>query len=252
MTDFIYETHLHTSEASKCADARGADYIDYMISRGYAGMIVTDHFFNGNSSVDTGLTWEQMVGQYVSGYKNALRAAEGKLFDVLFGIEFNFNGDEYLIYGPDENWLLHNEDIVFASRTEVYRRVHEAGGIMVQAHPYRERDYLDDIRLTPGICDGIEVYNAANSDNMNALAYRYARRLNVPMTAGSDIHNLHDKAMGGMSFNRRIMDIRDFVSMLLSGEGTLVKIDGKTPSLVEGIDELKVPSSKPSLPVLYY
>ena len=46
---YLYETHLHTCEASKCGRVHGEDYISYMMDKGYSGMIVTDHFFTGNS-----------------------------------------------------------------------------------------------------------------------------------------------------------------------------------------------------------
>jgi len=249
---YLYETHSHTSEASACGRVSGSDYIDFMKYKGYQGMIITDHFFNGNSAINRSLPWEERVPLYADGYKRAKAASKGKDFDVMFGIEYNFNGDEYLIYGVDEKWLLENSDIMTLGREDVYKRVHEADGIMVQAHPYRERDYLSAIRLTSKICDGIEVYNATNSDNMNALGYGYAKRLNVPMTAGSDIHFFHDKAMGGMLLPSRISDSSEYASALLSGECTPVRVfEGKyTP--VKDISALTVPTHKPSLPVVLY
>ena len=73
---YIYETHLHTSEASKCGKVSGGDYIDYMIKQGYSGIIVTDHFFNGNSAVPKNLPWNEKVAMYVSGYKAAKKMAD--------------------------------------------------------------------------------------------------------------------------------------------------------------------------------
>ena len=51
MKTYKYETHLHTSQASACASASGDDYIEKYIQAGYAGIIVTDHFFQGNTCV---------------------------------------------------------------------------------------------------------------------------------------------------------------------------------------------------------
>ena len=96
MTGYLYETHLHTSEASACGKVSGSDYIDFMKDRGFQGMFVTDHFFNGNSCVPQYFPWEKKVERYVTGYKKAQEAARGKDFDVLFGVEYNFHGDEYL------------------------------------------------------------------------------------------------------------------------------------------------------------
>ncbi len=245
---YLYETHLHTAQASACGIANGEDYIDHMMSLGYQGMFVTDHFFNGNSCVPA-LPWKERVKWYASGYDRAFAAAEGKDFDVFFGIEFNFKGDEYLLYGVGVDWLLKNEDLLGLSRQEVYSRVHEGGGIMVHAHPYRERGYLSDIWLTPEVTDGAEVYNAANPDYQNALGYVYAEGLDVPMTAGSDIHRLHHDAMGGMLFKRRIKDERDFARAILGREGVPVRVFEGRIEPVKGIRELTETEEKPTLPV---
>ena len=246
---FIYETHLHTCEASRCGRAHGRDYIEYMKEQGYSGIIVTDHFFNGNSAVPADLPWDKRVEMYVSGYKAAAAEAEDKDFTVFFGIEYNFEGDEYLLYGVDERWLLENSDILEQTRSEVYKRVHQGGGIMVQAHPYRERDYLTKIHLTPSVCDGIEVYNAANGDNMNALAYQYAKKLNLPMSGGSDIHFFYEGPKGGMMFDRKLETVEDYVQAFMNREGTPVAIDGGRAIKVCKIDKLVNPEREATLEI---
>ena len=129
---YIYETHLHTVEASRCGKTPGADYVRYMQDLGYSGFIVTDHFFNGNSSIDRSLPWEEKVLQYVSGYEHALEAAEGTDMKVFFGVEFNFDGDEYLLYGPDRDWLLSHPEVMEMTRTELHEAVRAIGGMMIQ------------------------------------------------------------------------------------------------------------------------
>ena len=250
---FLYETHLHTCEASKCGKLHGEEYIPYMMEKGYSGMVVTDHFFNGNTCVPADLSWKERVEIYCSGYERALKAAEGKDFNVMFGVEINFNKDEYLLYGIDKKWLLENEGIMKMTRLELYEAVHKAGGIMIQAHPFRERDYLSDIKLAPAAAvDGIEVYNAANSANMNALGFEYCTRLDLPMTAGSDIHFFHDKEMGGMLFDEKIDSVEEFAASVIARKGIPVSIapDGKiTP--VDTIREQTVSTELPTLEVLY-
>lgn len=247
---YIYETHSHTSQASACGKVQGKDYIDYMKNEGFDGMIITDHFFNGNSAVPKDLAWKERVDMYVSGYEDAKRASEGKDFNVMFGIEYNFQGDEYLIYGVDKMWLLDNEDIMDKSREEVYVRVHEGGGIMVQAHPYRERDYLNTIYLMPSIVDGIEIYNAANGDNMNALAYGYAKELKVPVAAGSDIHFFYDGPKGGMMFEDKIETVNDYAKAFMAGKGIPVVVHNGKVTPVEEFTNLMIPEHGPTLEVV--
>ena len=249
---FLYETHLHTCEASKCGKLHGEDYIPYMMEKGYSGIIVTDHFFNGNTCVPAGIPWRERVEIYCSGYERALKAAEGLDFNVMFGVEFNFNKDEYLLYGIDKKWLLENECMMEMTRHELHDAVNKAGGVMVQAHPFRERDYLSDIKLAPTAVDGIEVYNAANSANMNALAFEYCTKLDLPMTSGSDIHFYRDDNLGGMLFEKRIHSVADYVEAVKKRTGIPVSVapDGKiTP--VADMREQTVSTEMPTLPVLY-
>lgn len=247
---YVFETHLHTCQGSACGVAHGREYIEYMKKQGFDGIIVTDHFFNGNCAVPKDLPWKERVDMYMSGYEEALAESGGKDFTVLFGIEFNFQGDEYLIYGPGREWLLEQDTILEADRQEVYRRVHEGGGIMVQAHPYRERGYLSAIHLTPSICDGIEVYNAANKPNMNALAYEYAEKLKLPMTAGSDIHFMYDGDKGAMLLEDKPETTRDFADMLLAGKTKCVVVRECVPIPLEEVEEQLKIEHGPELPVI--
>ncbi len=252
--NYVYETHLHTVEASACGRTPGADYIEHMKSLGYSGIIVTDHFFNGNSCVPKNLPWEQRVELYCKGYEAALEASKGQDFTVMFGIEYNFQGDEYLLYGVGKEWLLSHPDIMEKSRPEVKGLVHEGGGIMIQAHPFRERDYLNTIHLMASVCDGAEVFNAANQDYQNALAYEYAVERGLMMTAGSDIHSISQNDMGGISFPYRISSIDEFVKALLAGDGTPVyKKDARNSDIFLPVAECEAfttPHQNPFLDVV--
>ena len=250
---FLYETHLHTCEASACGKVHGEDYIPYMMAKGFSGIIVTDHFFNGNTRVPSNLPWRDRVEMYCSGYERALKASEGRDFTVMFGVEVNFYKDEYLIYGIDKQWLLDNECIMDMTRIELHEAVNKAGGIMIQAHPYRERDYLSDIKLAPASAiDGVEIYNAANYPNMNALGYEFARDLGMPMTAGSDIHYFYEGDMGGMLFNEKIRSVKDYVAAIQNRKGIPVRLsnDGVITPVTE-IREQTIPTGLPTLPVLF-
>ena len=252
MGAYIYETHLHTSQASKCGRASGCEYVDYFISRGYSGVIVTDHFLSGNTAVPQDLPWKERIDLYAKGYEDAKRASAGTGFNVMFGVEHNFEGDEFLIYGLGKEWLIENSSIMEMGRRQLHDHVRSEGGIMVQAHPFRERDYLPNIKLTDDICDGVEVYNAENSDNMNALAFEYAKKLGVPMTSGSDIHRLHDRKLGGMLFEQEILSVEEYRDAVIKGEGTPVVFDNGKFIRVSDLEEMTVPSAPPSVKVIHF
>lgn len=215
---FIYETHMHTRQASACAKSPGRDYIQRYIDAGYAGIIVTDHFYRGNCGVDRRLPWREFVNRFCAGYEDARDEGEKRGLPVFFGWEENFDGDEYLIYGLDKAWMLQHPEMPTWTRRQQYACVRAAGGCVVQAHPFRARSYNHTIYLSQFLCDGVEVFNAGNDPRWNSLAARYAEVIGLPVTAGSDNH--HAEAMrpgnlAGVALDRPLESIRDFVAAIL-------------------------------------
>ena len=102
---FRYETHLHTYEGSLCEKTPGSMYPQYYKDLGYDGIFITDHFFNGNTRIPKYDRWEQRVNEFCLGYEHAKEAGAAIVFPVYFGWEANFEGDEFLIYGLDKEWL---------------------------------------------------------------------------------------------------------------------------------------------------
>lgn len=229
MQKYLYETHMHTSQGSACARSRGADYIRPYMDMGYAGIIITDHFYKGNTRPDRSLPWPEWVNQFYSGYEDARNEGEKLGFPVFFGLEENFNGDEYLIYGVTKEWLLLNPDIKEWDRVRMYREVRAAGGCMVQAHPFRSRFYNDAIHLMPDFVDGIEAVNYGNVPVWNTLALQYAKQLHLPFSSGSDNHDAtameYDK-LGGVVLDKPLTSIQDYVSIILEKK----PMEIKTPS----------------------
>jgi len=229
---FKYETHLHTRGPSACGVTEPEDYIDVYKKAGYSGIIVTDHFFNGNSGIDRSLPWNEKIEAYCSGYERALKAAEGKDFDVFFGIEYNFEGDEYLLYGLDKEWLLKHEDIMTQTHEGLFKMVNEAGGLMIQAHPFRKRDYIKKINVHPECVHGLEVYNSGNHPEENEKALALAEEMKLPCTSGSDMHDktlieryIQDGSFkpGAVIFNKRLSSIKDYISGVKNREHDFIR-----------------------------
>jgi predicted metal-dependent phosphoesterase TrpH len=218
---YKYETHLHTFEASKCAASKATDMVDYYKNSGYAGFVVTDHFFNGNTSISHNLPWEERVSLYCEGYKNAKRYGDAVDFDVFFGIEYNFKGTEFLFYGLSENWLLKNWDITEIPLKTALIRVRESGGFIIHAHPFRQAPYISMIRLIPELTDAVEGYNGGNlyrDSIQNNRAIAYASMFNLPVTSGTDIHSISDRIHGGISSKYRFESIFDMTEAIKTGE----------------------------------
>lgn len=211
---YLTETHLHTSEVSGCASVSGAGQADQYKAIGYNTIIVTDHFFNGNSTVDPRLPWEDKIDLYCSGYENAKKRGEEIGLNVLFGVEYGSCGADFLIYGIDKSWLKANPDILDIHLCDFCDRVHAAGGVVVHAHPFREADYIHEMKFIPQYTDAVEAYNAGNRDNVwNERAVWYAKQYGFTMTAGSDCHHLGGAAFG-VETEQEIRDISQYIDAI--------------------------------------
>lgn len=241
MKTYKYETHLHTSEGSACGSSHGSEYIKAFYDAGYSGIFVTDHFFGGNTAAPREGKWEDRINVYCSGYESAFEEAkkfnaENKLtgtddeFKVFFGIEQTFNGDDYLIYGLDKQWLLNHPEIETMRHAELFEAVKKANGLLIQAHPFRLRDYIKAIHLHPRDVHGVEIYNAGNRECENELAELYAKQYDFPVTSGSDIHNAgwipdmpNQLHIGGMEFDSPLKDVFDYAERIKFRKGRLLR-----------------------------
>lgn len=219
--DFKYEVHMHTHEASACGKTPGAEYIKSFMEHGYAGMITTDHFYHGNTAIDRGLAWRDYVEQFCKGYEAAKAEGDKLGFDVFFGWEENHIGDEYLIYGPEKKWLQEHPELQHADQAEYLGIIHEGGGCVVQAHPFRERSYMHEICLHPFQCDAMEVANFGNPIYQDAFAYEYAEKIGKVMTSGSDMHDvcILNTTPCGMRFNRKLSSSMDYADAIRNDHG---------------------------------
>ncbi len=219
---YAYEPHLHTTEGSACGKASGGDMARACKAAGYTGIIVTDHFFYGNTAVDRSLPWSHWVEAYCKGYEVAKEVGDKIGLQVFFGWEAGYNGTDFLVYGLDKEWLLKHPEIKDASVEEQYQLVHKDGGIVIHAHPFREASYIPEIRLYPEYVDGVEGINASHGTSLyDAQAQQYANKYNFPQTAGSDIHST-DLFGGGMAFAEKLTDIQDFIRAVMNRKGKLL------------------------------
>lgn len=87
-------------------------------------------------------------------------------------------------------------DLKGISPHEAIELIHEAGGLAIPPHPYDMfRAGIRESVLETLAIDGLEVFNAATTlRRYNRMAYEYALRKGLPMTAGSDAH--HESALG--------------------------------------------------------
>ncbi len=221
---FLYETHMHTCQASACGKATGKEQARVYKAAGYTGIIITDHFFGGNTAVGRELPWEERIDLFWKGYEDAKEEGDKIGLDVFFGLEQNIHHDEYLIYGLTKEYMKAHPEMEHWTRREQLEEVHKAGGCVIQAHPFRMRDYMDRIRLGLHFCDGIEVANAGNSPLDDARAWRYGREFNLLMTAGSDNHCGANWPLYGVVLENRLTSIADYVKIIRNRDSVQLHI----------------------------
>lgn len=232
---FKYELHTHNCLGSKCGTFTPAELVETFISQGYTGIFTTDHFFNGNTAAPgKEEPWKYRVEKYCDAYRAVKKEGDKRGLDVFFGIEYtvplggnnpNSNaGCDFLIIGVDEDWLVRNGGDVEECPTGVYlNRIRNAGGTVIQAHPYRlEHRYMNHICLFPDCVDGVEVLNTSpNTLECNVLARSYADYYGFFHTAGSDIHGNDRMLLGVTELPEKAADERDFAQMLKQKKQTI-------------------------------
>lgn len=225
---YAYETHLHTKQGSLCGKNDAEEMVRACKEAGYTGIIVSDHFFYGNTAVDRSLPWEDWVDGYCKGYEMAKKEGERIGLDVFFAWEASYQGTDFLVYGLDKQWLKEHPEIRDASIEEQYYLIHQDHGFIVHAHPYREAPYIQKIRVYPEYVDAVEVINASHQTMPNGAEYDrkallYAEKYGLFQTAGSDIHSVNLFG-GGMAFSHPLHSVEEYIEAVRNGEGILLPL----------------------------
>lgn len=221
-----WETHTHTAEGSACGKASAADMARACRAAGYDGMIVTDHFFCGNTAVDRSLPWEEWVRQFAMGYRNAMAEGEKIGLRVAFGWEYSWEGNDFLTYGLSPEWLSAHPETTTLPPKEYLALIRDSGGCIVHAHPFRQEWYVEAIRLLPELVDAVEVWNAGNRlEAFNERALWYAQSFGLLETAGSDAH-WESAFRGGILTERDLHSTEDYAACVREGGICGLIVDG--------------------------
>ncbi len=225
---YLYETHLHTKEGSLCASAPAAEQVRRYHALGYTGIVVTDHFFSNSSCrVPRDLSWEEGIKRFYYSYELALAEGEKCGLQVFFAFEHSYHGNDFLVYGLEQDWLISHPELASLPLLDFLRLVRSAGAVVIHAHPYRRANYIDMIRLVPDDVDGVEVINACRSDFDNNLAAAYAEAYQLAPSAGSDNHHGKMAHYGAIASPRRFTDVKDLARAVVAREITVTTVEDK-------------------------
>ncbi len=227
---YTIETHLHTCQGSACGRSTGAETARAHKAAGYDAIIITDHFFGGNTAVPRDLPWEERIEMYCSGYEDARAEGDRIGLHVFFGLEWCWKGTEFLTYNLSKEYLLAHPEMEEWDIPTYLTNVRAAGAFVSHAHPFRQAPYLKgEPRLIPEFVDAVEIYNCGNAERLyNEQALEYARFHHLAMTSGSDGHWTGDMR-GGMRFATPMNTIEDFIRAVRTQQPFEVMTGDKPP-----------------------
>ena len=209
---YKYETHLHTYPVSGCAHCSVRENLEFYKEMGYDGVFITNHFLDGNINIDSNKSYKDKLDFYFSDYEKGVEIGKEIGIKVFLGVEMSYRGTDFLIYGLDKSWYYENPQIMDMKKSDELRYLMKNGAYVVQAHPYREANYIDHIRLFPRCVNAVEIINGNQDNFMNDMAKIYAKHYGLKVTAGSDNHRGGKvQVLAGMMSERPIKDEQDFI-----------------------------------------
>lgn len=216
---YKYETHLHTAPVSKCAKVGVRETLEFYKQLGYDGVFLTNHFLDGNINIDPALPYEEKINFYFSDYEQGVEIGKELGLKVFLGVELTYGGTDFLVYGLDKAWFLAHPEIMDMPKSTELAFLKEQGALVIQAHPFRLAAYIDHIRIFPEQIHGVEVINACRDPKDNKMAELFAENYGFIKFAGTDNHaGPARKELAGMCANEPVVDEKDFVQKVLSGQ----------------------------------
>ena len=225
---YKYELHLHTSECSKCGVSSAREMVLAAKEKGYKGIVITDHFYRGNTRIDRKLPWDEFVGAYELNWLQSKALGDELGIDVIFGIEDVYNRDaakEILIYGITPDELKAETDFKHYTLEQIFEFVDSHGGFLSHAHPFRDREYIKnaDAEPNPNALHGVEVFNVSDPEERNNMAAKFAEKHGLLPLSGGDVHASSSRlGTSGIAVDQPIHDTKELARVLRSGNYKLI------------------------------
>ena len=200
------ETHIHPHNFKSEFDR----LIDTYLAASYDGILVTEHFHGKQFRRMTFSQWAAPVETLIK-----IVEKRGRPLRIFTGAEITCSdGNDYLCAGLTLSSLC----TLAESKKHSWRFravadfVHGCGGILIQAHPLREKRgrYVCSVNLN---ADGFEVNNP-HHENHNEIIRRLARDLQKIQTSGSDAHRFRHCCKASTSLEKHASNGKELVTQL--------------------------------------
>lgn len=188
------DLHMHEKRYSLDSTLALEEIVEIAKKRGLDAICITDHDSMG-------------LREYAEEYSKKTG------FPIFVGIEyFSLQGD-ILAFGIDH----YPEERISAQ--EFIDDVHEQGGVVVSAHPFRHNrrgleGYLD---ILNGV-DAIEILNGSTLPDATMMAVQYAKKYGFAITGGSDCHYPDKVGICATYFPNEIKTMDNLISAIRNRE----------------------------------
>jgi len=200
----VIDLHVHTRHYSGCSSIEPEHLIEQALEVGLDGLVLTEH----------GILWAstRLIPLQEEGARNGLVILAGQEITCMDrGRRLDF-----LVFGL-------NRSLGTASTPQdLIDLVHYEGGVIVAAHPYKPSrlgvgyhgvgDGLYDLDL-----DGVELQHPDHNEEAKRKVQAAAKKLGLPMTGGSDAHDIFQLGDYATFFQNRVTTIEELAAEIRAG-----------------------------------
>lgn len=200
----IIDLHVHTRNYSGCSNINAWDLIEQARHVGLDGLVLAEH----------GILWRE---EKLAPLRD--EAANHDLV-ILAGQEVTCvdagRRQDFLVFGMNESMG------TSPSPQELIERVHDQGGVVVAAHPFKPSrlgtgyhgagDDIYDLEI-----DAVELYHPDHNQAAREKVRAAADALGIPVTGGSDAHEIYDLGANATRFQVRLNTIEDLIAEIRAG-----------------------------------
>ena len=191
----LIDLHAHSSGISRCCQIPAEEVLKTAKEYGIDGIVLTNHYQKSYLQNDDA---DAFAKAYVEEFHYTEKIAEELGMKVFFGVEVTtelYKNVHMLVYGVPEKFVLENPRVFELNQEELYKLVKVYGGVLVQAHPFRNGCTV----LDTAYLDGVEINchplygNSYQKDLMEIAAEN-----KLLLTCGGDYHADTYRAHCGM------------------------------------------------------
>lgn len=210
----LIDMHAHTSGISTCCRIPAPDVVKAALDAGLDGIVLTNHY--QRSYVKDGDA-AAFAKRYADEYAYAKECADAAGCRIFYGMEVTMHRHDnahILVYGLDPQFTVENPLLYEMSMEELYTLVHEKGGMLVQAHPFRRGiNVLQDLKYLDGVeANSHPLYDATHVQKLTEIA----QSKKLILTSGGDYHADTPRPHCGAYLPDDLKDTRDLKNFLMT------------------------------------